>query len=342
MNKISFRLEDIKNRKLIIDEIPLNVFKDIQSELVSDCNIKLIGLGKVARCLRVSDSSYVVYAYTHDADYVKSKKLAKFEAEMMLSSAKKIEADLQLIKERADSQNKRLIHNLKSLTAKISQEIFYVGLQNKLMASYRESINYLTSEIRQKPEETAKALLAILKYSAAQNTEFVAFQKLNGEIEMFKKENHKIHKILMSVMYLFFQDFTDKQVRFNVLKSDDEGNFDYDSIHVCIYHIVENAAKYVKKNGVFEVSISKTGTELNIVFDMESLLVKDDELEKIFSEGYSGKTAQESQLSGSGIGLFLARRMAEMNGGRLVMINGKAQPSDLKYARNKFTLILPI
>lgn len=341
MNKILFRLEDIANSKLIIDEIPLNVFMVIQNELINDGNIKSTFKGELARYLKVTDTNYVVYAYTRDKNYIKSRKLAKLEAEIVLSSAKKIDADIQLIKERADSQSRRLIHNLKSLTAKISQEVFYVGLQSKLMASHKESIRYLAGQITKQPEDTAKALLSILKYSTAQNTEFVAFQKLNGAIGMIKKEDHKIHKILMSVMYLFFADFTDKQVRFNVVKCDLEGNFDYDSIHVCIYHIVENAAKYIKKYSAFEISIVKTESELRIAFDMESLVVTDEEIEKIFLEGYSGRLAIKNDYNGSGIGLFVARRMAEINGGRLVLLNGKPHQSDPEYARNKFTLILP-
>jgi signal transduction histidine kinase len=340
MNKIFFRLEDVRNGRLIIDDIPLNVFMVIQNELKNDGSIKTTALGKMAKFLRLSDSTYVVHSYTLDQDYIKSNKLAKNETEIMLNSAKKIDADIQLIKDRADSQNKRLIHNLKSLTAKISQEIFYVAMQSKLMVSHKEAIGYLTTQITKQPQDAAKALLAILRYSTAQNTEFVAFQKLNGDIGMLKKEHHKIHKILMSVFYIFFQDFTDKQVRINVDKCELEGNFDYDSIHVCIYHIIENAAKYIKNGGAFDVSISKTLNELNIVFDMESLTVRDDEVKEIFSEGFSGKSAKDTQLNGNGIGLFVAKRMAEMNSGSLVMLNGRPQQMNPKYARNTFTLTL--
>ena len=325
MNKILFRLEDIQNSRLIIDDIPLKVFIIIQNELKNDGSIKTTTLGKVAKLLRYSDSNYVVHAYTHDEGYIKSNRLAKTEAEIMLQSAKKVDAAIQLIKDRADTQSKRLIHNLKSLTAKISQEIFYVALQSNLMVSHQVGLDYLTKQIAESPQDAAKALLAILRYSAAQNTEFVAFQKLNGDIGMLQKEYHKIHKILMSVFYLFFQDFTDTQVRININKCDFVGYFDYDSIHVCIYHIIENAAKYIKSGGAFDVSITKTVNELHIIFDMESLTVRDDEIEQIFAEGFSGKSAKHHKLNGNGIGLFVAKRMAVINGGSLEIQNGIPQ-----------------
>jgi len=340
MKEILFRLENAITGKLIINDIPPYFFIKIQETLKKDGIQKIDILEKTAKVLKLSNQNYVAYAFTYDLNYIKSNRLIKAEVEIMLASAMRIDEEIQQVKDRADSQSKRLIHNLKSLSAKISQEIFYVALQTNLMASHKDSLNYLEKQITERPREAAKAMLAILRYSTAQNTEFVAFQKLNGDVGLLTKEHHKIHKILMSVFYLFFQDFTDMHVKIEVGKSDIEGVFDYDSIHVCIYHLIENAAKYVKPGGEFNVYISKSSNELNIVFDMDSLTIHDDEVDKIFSEGLSGNVAKTYELSGNGIGLFLARRMAVMNGGGLVVMNGKPPQTDPKYARNRFTLTL--
>ncbi|MHB1099888.1 MAG: ATP-binding protein, partial [Burkholderiales bacterium] len=338
--EVSFRLEDVTTGKLIINDIPPYIFKQIQEVLKSDGIKKIDIVDKQAKAVRLSNSNYIAHAFTFDKNYIKSQRLIRSEVEIMLASAENIDEEIQRIKDRAESQSKRLIHNLKSLSAKISQEIFYVALQSNLMASHKDSLEYLENKLLEKPKEAAKALLTILKYSTAQNTEFAAFQKLNGDVGQLKKEPHKIHKILMSVFYLFFPDFTDKHVRITVGKSDHEGVFDYDSIHVCIYHLIENAAKYIKPGGDFNVYISRSSNELNIVFDMESLSIYDDEVEKIFTEGFSGKNAKTSVLNGNGIGLFLAKRMAIINDGNLVVVNGKPQQLDPRYARNKFTLTL--
>jgi signal transduction histidine kinase len=341
MKNLLFRLEDAKNGKLIINDIPADIFMLIQVALKNGGIKKIDVLGKPAKAIKLSNPNYVVYAFTYNSDYIKSNnRLIRGEVDIMLVSAKNTDEEIQRVKDRAESQTKRLIHNLKSLSAKITQEIFYVALQTNLMESPKNSLAYLEKQISNRPKDTAKALLAVLRYTTAQNTEFSAFQKLNGDIGMLQKEHYKIHKILMSVFYLFFQDFTDKRVQVAVEHSDLEGNFDYDSIHACIYHLVENAAKYVKHDGQFSVYISKSLSELNIVFDMESLTIYDDEVEKLFSEGFSGKLAIAEGLHGEGIGLFLAKRMAIMNGGNLVELNGKPQQTDPKYARNTFTLTL--
>ena len=114
-------------------------------------------------------------------------------------------------------------------------------------------VQYLERQIKNSPQDVAKALLAILKYQTAQKAEFSAFNKLNGDVGQIKREVHKVHKVLMNVFYLFFNDFTDKSVMVNIGASEVSALFDYDSIHVCAYHLVENAAKYEFCRGILTI-----------------------------------------------------------------------------------------
>jgi len=341
MKEIQLHLISAKDSAVVFSDIPSDIFKMLSSILVTDDCRKITINGNNARIGKKSDKDYIVFAYSFDKDYIKSKKIFLNELSLMLESSSKLEDKIAIITERAESQSKRLIHNLKSLSAKINQEIFYLAGQNKLMNAYQESLNYLEEQVTEKPKETAKALISILKYGTALNTEFTAFNKLSGDVGLIKRENHKIHKLLLSIFYLFFQDFTDRNVQVYVEKSELEGNIDYDSIHVCLYHLIENSAKYIKMGSKLNVEISKNKAELSLIFDMQSLVVENDETDYIFEEGFSGKFAKAKQLQGSGIGLFIARKMARLNDGDLRFLNGKPSIADPHYARNKFTLTLP-
>lgn len=341
MKGLAFRLEHIETGSVLIDEISPHELALLQSKIPDVGSKKITISGKDCRILKISNDSHRLFALATDADRVKSNRLIRSESEVMLAAAKNIEKEIQIARERAESQTKRLIHNLKSLTAKTAQEIYYIALQDKLMASPKESLNYLERQVIDNPRDTAKALLEILKYQTAQKTEFSAFHKLNGNIGLIKKEPHKVHKVLMNIFYLFFNDFTDKKVQVDIQPSELQALFDYDSIHVCTYHIVENAAKYIKSGGEFSVRVAKRGSAIDIIFEMESLLIESKEAEKIFEENYSGVLACKRELQGNGIGLFLAKRMAMMNGGDLVVLNGIASRPATDYARNKFTLSLP-
>lgn len=336
-----FRIQRLGGNEVVIDTIPPGLLSLIKSELTKPGSKKIAYLGRDVRILYVQDDVYAVYAITDDEDRLKSARVLKSEAEIMLASAKRVELELSSVRERAENQTRRLVHNLKSLTAKTMQEIYLIAMQDKLMAPPKEALDYLEREVKNSPREVAKALIEILKHQGAQKAEFSAFNKLSGGFYAIRKESHKIHKFLMSVFYLFFNDFTDKKVRVSVLPCDLVAYFDYDSVHVCVYHLVDNAAKYIKPGCDFSVSTSVREGFVDIFFEMESFIIEDSEVDKVFEEGYSGKKAVQRQLQGSGVGLFLARQMAKLNGGGLSLLKGINFPHAQDYARNKFVLSLP-
>lgn len=341
MKSASFWLQERASGDLLINEIDAAMVENVILQLGTDESRKIQISQTTARAVHLTNATHQLVGIATDSDHIKSKNIMLSEARILLASANKVNTAIVLAREKAESQTKRLIHNLKSLTAKTAQEIYLLARQDKLMESYRGSIKYLTKEIEENPESVAKALLSILKHQAAQKAEFSAFQKLNGEVGLLKPASHSVHKVLMNIFYLFFNDFTDKHVRIDVQATALEACFDYDSIHVCIYHIVENSAKYIKENSTMSVYAKDSGTDIEIFFDMESLAIKQKEVELIFKENYSGEFAIQNKLHGSGIGLYLARQMSVLNQGSLSVINGLQQGTGNEYARNKFTLTLP-
>jgi sensor histidine kinase regulating citrate/malate metabolism len=74
---------------------------------------------------------------------------------------------------------------------------------------------------------------------------------------------------------------------------------------------------------------------------MKSLYIDNEEVEKIFIEGYSGKFAKQCNLNGDGIGMWQIKRMMKLNNGSIKFENGNdiVEVSDKKYATNIITLI---
>ncbi|WP_044272175.1 sensor histidine kinase [Pseudomonas fluorescens] len=307
-----------------------------QSELPADGS-KIIRLdGKVTRLTRRSEQGYTVIAASSDTDRLKSKKMMDLEVNVVVLAAPTIDASTK----HAEQRSRRLIHNLKSLTAKTSQEIFYIVKQEMLLSSPRESIEYVSGEVRDNSQDTARAIIEILKNQLAQKAEFSAFEKLSGKVGSMKMESHDVHRVLMNVFYLFFGEFLAKKVKAYVEPTRLQAVFDYDSIHTCIYYLVENAVKYTMRNSVLNVITSEDGNGyIDIRFEMESLAIAPEEQGRVFDEAVSGKYAVNEKLSGAGIGLFLAREMARLNEGGLYLHAGRPMISDT-YARNSFVLSL--
>ncbi len=320
----------------MIDEFTYEISNQVQI-LSNDYGSKVIKAGdKNIRFARRRSQDYLVEAAAFDKNYIKSSSLFQREVEVILSALKNIEKRLKNLEEKSETNAGRLIHNLKSLTAKTTQEIYLIALQSELMGDQRRVNDYLAKEISKDPKGVAKALVSILKYQTAQKTEFSAFHKLNGSVDTLVLGSHRIHKVIMSVFYLFFNDFNDKGVKINVNQSDLMGKFDYDSMHVAFFHIIENSAKYTKTGSDISVLFDRSGSGVSVTFEMESLIVKPEERDKIFLEGYSGVSAKKNSLAGGGVGLYIAKKMAELNGGSLIFIPGMALTFDGNYARNKF------
>lgn len=321
----------------LLSQVPQVVLQHCVEQLPLIGTLTTVIDGKKCRILRKSIGEYSAIAFSNNADRIKSKKLLESEIDAMLAVAPTVDLSIQ----RSESRTRRLLHNLKSLTAKTSQEIFLLAQQDRLLGNPREIVPYLVSEIRENLEGTARALLEILKHQAAQKAEYTAFDRLSGKLEQGSSEMHDVHRVLMNVFYLFFGELIAKKVRAEVERTRIQARFDYDSIHVCIYYLVENAAKYTRFNSDFAVSVSQSADGLvDIRFVMESLVIKPEEKDLIFEEGYSGSNAIDAKLHGAGLGLYLARSMARINSGNLNVLAGPLIRGS-QYARNTFVLTIP-
>lgn len=318
----------------LLSQLPQAVVEQILTKVGQGTSQVLVLDAKKTRVIRKASGTYTALAASSDPDRVASKRLIESDINAILAAASTVDTTLK----NAEARTRRLLHNLKSLTAKTSQEIFDIARQDRLVGSPREAVPYLASEIKSDPEGTARALLEILKHQAAQKAEYTAFDRLSGTLDPRNVEPHSVHRVLMNVFYLFFGEFVSRKVHAEVERTLTQAVFDYDSIHVCIYYLVENAAKYVRPNSELRVTLNDDGSGLvDIRFSMESLVIQPQEVERIFEEGYSGAAAKKAGLGGGGIGLYLARAMARLNGGRLTVIAGRPMAGS-EYARNAFIL----
>lgn len=89
--------------------------------------------------------------------------------------------------------------------------------------------------------------------------------------------------------------------------------FDYESIHVALFQVIENAVKYIQPKTRLLVSILQSDEVVSIRFEMVSLQINRGEQKTIFDEGVSGYYSEKTVKSGSGIGLSRARDILHLN-----------------------------
>jgi signal transduction histidine kinase/ligand-binding sensor domain-containing protein/DNA-binding response OmpR family regulator len=94
---------------------------------------------------------------------------------------------------------------------------------------------------------------------------------------------------------------------------------DEEKIDIILYNLLSNAFKFTPNGKAITISLSEIAdaAELELIVKDEGRGVANDKLEEIFDVYYEGHTTSDNHLKGTGIGLGLARALAESQQARL-------------------------
>ena len=107
---------------------------------------------------------------------------------------------------------------------------------------------------------------------------------------------------------------------------------DRDALKMAIKNLVLNAVKY-GHGGPVRVSVTG-GSDVAIAVEDEGPGIPDDERSRIFEPFYRGRSAQELEIEGSGIGLNIVKQVMRSHGGRIRVGKGASKGA-------RFVLQLP-
>ncbi len=328
-----------RNSETIFCNLANNEIKNIST--VDSISQKLSGN---VRAGTITGDIGCVIAFSTDRNYIKSSQKFKSSIEVVFNTLGVLENVIdQSILENNQNTN-RLIHNLTSLNGHNIQEIYSLIPQENVSKKYGKQIPYVENIVKNEPRETAITLLRIAKNNAAMKAEFSVFRKLFDKNPNLQKRNHNVHKVLMNILYLFFPDFIDKKVKVNIGESKETAFFDYEALHVAFYHLIDNAAKYIKVNTELNVEFKGEVNSVLIIMSMVSTEIRNNERDKIFEEGVSGEIPVQLGKAGEGIGLSLVKRIVELSGGSVEVIPTSEQKEviiGVTYQKNIFVIKLP-
>lgn len=92
---------------------------------------------------------------------------------------------------------------------------------------------------------------------------------------------------------------------------------DKEKIEMVINNLVDNAIKYNRPNGKVSLNIQNNGAELILSVTDNGMGIALKEQDKITDKFYRAKAAKETIEAGSGLGLYLAKKIILKHGGRL-------------------------
>lgn len=87
-----------------------------------------------------------------------------------------------------------------------------------------------------------------------------------------------------------------------------------------IMNLFDNASKYSHNDCKISINGIVRGKFVVVTFRHPGIRINDDEKERIFERGYRGSGAQKVRAAGTGIGLWVSRKLMQAMGGNLICI----------------------
>ncbi|MEY1639310.1 sensor histidine kinase [Tenuifilum osseticum] len=110
---------------------------------------------------------------------------------------------------------------------------------------------------------------------------------------------------------------------------------DSDDMEILFNNLISNAVKYNKPSGWVKCSICKTASEVTLVVSDSGIGIEPEDIPKLFQEFTRIKNPQSKNVTGSGLGLSIVKRVVDLYGAR---IDVQSEPG----AGSTFTITFPL
>jgi hypothetical protein len=274
-------------------------------------------------------------------DETKTTKLFRQKIEALSYSVPDLKIPINEIRSEEQKKVNRLVHNLTSINAHNIQEIYDLVPQEVLAQNWRKQLEFIKEEISNDLDKAALTFLRIAKHNTHMRSEFSIYRKIERDdnIELDRKK-HNLRNVLLNTLHTFFSDFSRRNIYVDVADFYYEVKFDYETVQVALYHLIENATKYTLADTKIYITASENIETVDLRFEMFSAHVTEAESKEIIKEGVSGEMARKMNRQGDGIGMWRINQMLEINDGSFVPIFGPIKETKMgfDFSDNQFIL----
>ncbi len=82
-----------------------------------------------------------------------------------------------------------------------------------------------------------------------------------------------------------------------------------------VSNLLENAVKYGREGGRAELRVARDGPYVSVSVRDDGIGISPEDQAKVFDEFYRARNEQTASITGTGLGLSLVKRLAEMHEG---------------------------
>ena len=136
---------------------------------------------------------------------------------------------------------------------------------------------------------------------------------------LYKLEPVNLVEIVESIVRAFKKEIDEKKLKVTFIKS---AHFplmklDKEKISIAIQNLIENAIRYTPEKGKILISLKKKDNQIEFFVKDTGIGIPKDQQERIFSKFFRAKNAIKIEPNGSGLGLFVTKKVIEAHGGKI-------------------------
>ncbi|WP_294185091.1 sensor histidine kinase KdpD [uncultured Clostridium sp.] len=207
--------------------------------------------------------------------------------------------------------------NIKSLVTDISHQIKTPLSSIKLFNSLLIEDENMNTDERREFLHTIKEEVLKLEWLTGS---LIKLSRLEAGMITFKKEK----KSIKDTIYKSIKGVYSKALHRNI-EIDAEDIHEYFVFHdprwtkEAIINVLENAIKYTDSGGKINISMIETNFFIRIDIEDNGIGIPKKDFNKIFKRFYRGNSRVVQECEGSGVGLYLTRRILEQQGGNIMV-----------------------
>ena len=228
-------------------------------------------------------------------------------------------------------QNTRLFHQ-SDLVAELVHEI-RTPLGAILAAAQMLRLPQLSPEQR---AQTIDAIEHEARYLNSLTTSFLDLARLESGRVQFQRRAIDLQQMVAEVVQLFAGQAAERDITITVAIPENLPPLiaDPGKLKQVLTNLVSNAVKYNRQGGRIHIAASQRNGSIAIAVSDTGAGIAPEHQERLFQKFYRAPTS-ETQVSGTGLGLYLSKRIVKAHGGTLSVESKMGEGAT-------FTLILPL
>lgn len=186
---------------------------------------------------------------------------------------------------------------------------------------------------KEQRDEYLDIIIAESSRLASLATNVLNLSKIEQQVILTDQKEFNLTEQVRRCILLFENKWEKKHISLNVEM--DELSYDgcEDLLNQVWLNLIDNAVKFTPQGGVIGIRLSKSGDEIRFVITDDGCGISEDAISRIFDKFYQADPARTG--SGNGIGLTVAKRIAELHGGTIVCRSEEGVGTE-------FTVTLPL